>query len=149
MECGTKILVEEPSVPHFFHTHVDSILAGVEHGEARRAIETAHLSQMNAIHADPERSMKRYILKLPPGIKCKMGYMNPPPGRTLIGNMNVSEKIVPLIQDNGTIENVLFSMPTITYLVVVDKDQQKIVKKNPAIGNEAADYFARRSSKKF
>jgi hypothetical protein len=147
MECGTKILVEEPAVPGFFHTHVDSILSGIDHPETQRAIQTAHLSQMNSILADPDRGMKRYILKLPPGVKCKMGYTNPSSGRGLLGSMNVSEKMVPVVRDMGVIENVVFSMVTITYVIALDKDEHKIVQKNPALGNEAADYFNRRAKR--
>jgi hypothetical protein len=95
MECGTKYLVEEPSVPHFYHTHVDQMLAGIQNGEARRAIQTAHTYKVNAIMATPDRHMKKYVLNLPVGVKCKMGYMNPPNGRVLLGNMNISTQQIP------------------------------------------------------
>ena len=139
LECGTKILVEEPSVPHFYHTHVDEILGGVHHGEARRAIETAHNYKMNAILANPDRRMKKYILNLPNGLRCKMGYMNPTSGRILIGSMNISSQQVP--NKKGVLIN--FSMVTVTYAIVVDTEDQKVVRKNPNVGNEAEDCLSR------
>jgi hypothetical protein len=95
LECGTKLLVEEPAVPHFFHSHVDQMLVGIkQHHEAYRAILTAHVCKMNGILADPERLMRKYILNFPSGVRCKMGYMNPSTGRVLVGSMNTLYRTV-------------------------------------------------------
>jgi hypothetical protein len=146
LECGTKILVEEPAVPNFFFTHTHQILAGIDHAEARRAIETPHVYKMNAIRQDPQRCSKKYILNLPLGVKCKMGMMNPPPGRTLLGSMNVSDRTI-IVPHNGL--QCYFTMATMTYAVALDTDDRKVITKNPAVGNEALDYFTRRSNTKF
>jgi hypothetical protein len=145
MECGTKLLVEEPSVPHFYHTHTDQILDGITHTETRRAIQTAHSCKMNDISGDPERKMKNYILNFPPGISGKMGFMNPVSGRILVGSMNMSYRNA--MDDKGNV--ITFTMATVTYAVAVDTDDQKIVRKNPAVGNEASNFFARMSSPHF
>jgi hypothetical protein len=142
MECGTKILVEEPAVPHFFYTHTHQMLAGIGDAEARRAIEAPHVYKMNKILHDPNRRMKKYILNLPSGIKCKMGYMNPSSGRVLIGSMNVSDRTI--VAASGL--QCYFTMGTITYAIALDTEDTKVVSKNPKVGNEALDYFTRRSS---
>jgi hypothetical protein len=140
LECGTKILVEEPAVPHFFHTHVNQMLHGIKDQEAHRAIRVSHDHNMNAIMLDPARVVKKYILNLPVGMKCQMGYMNPTTGRVLVGSMNLAtQKIV--------FKNRLmtFTMSTVTYAIAIDDGDQKVVRKNPHVGNEAADFFARMS----
>jgi hypothetical protein len=144
LECGTKILVEEPSVPHYFHTHVNEILAGIEHPEARRAIEVAHVYKMNGIQADPERHMKKYILNLPVGIKCKMGHMNPSTGRVLVGSLNIAEQNY---KHEETGLELFSTMATLTYAIAMDTDDPKVVRKNPAVGSEGLDYFKRMSKR--
>jgi hypothetical protein len=144
-DCGTKILVEEPSVPHFFHTHVNGILEGIKDIETRRAIQVAHNYKMNEICDKPEQATQKYILNLPPGKKCKMGFMNPSSGRVLVGSMNVSNQKVTFPGAPGL--EFEFTMPTITYAIAIDDGSQKVVTKNPAIGNEGLDYFARMSTR--
>jgi hypothetical protein len=144
LECGTKILVEEPSVPHYFHTNVNEILAGVEHTEARRAIETAFVCKLNGILAYPERHMKKYVLNLPVGLKCKMGHMNPTTGRILVGSLNIAEQN---INHEETGLEMFSTMATVTYAIALDTDDPKVVRKNPAVGSEGLDYFKRMSKK--
>jgi hypothetical protein len=141
LECGTKILVEEPAVPHYYHTHVDQILQGIKHGEARRAIETAHICTMNSIMSNPDRHMKKYILNLPVGLKCKMGYMNPTAGRILVGSMNVASQQI--LNNKGVF--LKFTMATVTYAIAIDTEDQKVVRKNPNVGNEVEDCLSRMS----
>jgi hypothetical protein len=152
LDCGTKILVEEPCVPHYFHTHVEQMLEGIRHPEARRAIEKVHNCTMNDIVDAPDRFLKKYILTLPSGVKCKMGYMNPSSGQVLIGSMNVSEQEYSRGVDAQTghmLPPLHFTMTTITYAIAVDSEKnQKIVRKNPIVGNEADDAFARMSIKR-
>lgn len=142
LDCGKKVLVEEPAVPHYFHTHSEQMFLGVQNPEVKRAIKTAHVYKMNDILNNPERLMKKYILNLPEGVTCKMGYMNPSNGRILVGSMNVAEKTLPTSFTKAK-NDMIFTMATITYVVALDADEQKIIRSDPAIGNEAADFFAR------
>jgi hypothetical protein len=98
---------------------------------------------MNRIIQDPKRRIKKYILNLPFGIKCKMGLMNPTSGRVLIGSMNVSDRTI-IVPQTGI--QCYFTMATMTYAIALHTDDPKVIMKYTAVGNEALDYFKRRST---
>jgi hypothetical protein len=86
--------------------------------------------------------IKKYLLTLPPGYKCKMGYMNPASGSQLVGNMNVS---VTRMEREHTYLRRDFEIlhPTITFVLTMDNGDPKFIRSDPNINNTLEEFFGR------
>ena len=145
MECGTKLLVEEPSVPHYFHTQPDEMFESFENAEICRAIQTAHEYKMTSIRSVTSRHTKTYILNIPDGLKCKMGYTNPMNAcRVLNGTMSWAVKTFPNNMTGAGID-LEFRMVTVTYVIAIETEEQKIIR-NPSGTAEVTKFFKRMST---
>ena len=145
MECGTKLLVEEPSVPHYFHTQPDEIFETFENAEICRAIQTAHEYKMTSIRSVTSRHTKTYILNLPDGLKCKMGYTNPMNARRVLnGTMSCAVKTFPS-NTTGAGIHLEFQMVTVTYVITIKTEEQKNIR-NPSGMGEVTKLFKRMST---
>ena len=51
LECGTRILIEEPAVPNFFASHTNDIFANFDHPALKTAMQNKFQTKINEIMA--------------------------------------------------------------------------------------------------
>ena len=138
-EDGGSITVVEPSLPTFMLSP-DSGLDLYEDcdEEMAKALLTKHLIQVAAIKNSPSRKTNKYRLKLPPNIKCKMGYMNETNGNDLHGHVTVLKHEV----KNKKGKKILFTNVTIRFMAVIQTSTPKLIKVKEARMNDIEDLLA-------
>jgi hypothetical protein len=145
MECGTRFLVTEPSVSHFLKTNYDQSFSGLESTEnagLHSSLISAHRAFVHEIRSNPLRRFKQYVLKLPYGYKCQLGFMNPTTVRRLKGSMNVAETTL-IHQKTRLAEDMDFEHGTVTYVCALLKDQKKVIRNEIEENHEFNDFFDR------
>ena len=145
MECGTKILIEEPNVPNFFSVHTNSIFNNIDHPALQTAMKNNFQTKFNEISISTSRRTRKYILRLPDGMKCKMGYMNPMTNRRVLAGVMSSAHKVFEAANTGAADDFHNSMIMVTYVIAIDSEQQKIIRNAADVGNEVAHFFKRMS----
>jgi hypothetical protein len=91
LECGTKFLVQEPSVSRVMTTNYSEAFNGfAPNVHLHENVLSMHVMLLSQIDEIETRCTKRYFLKLLSGYKCKMGYLNPASGERLSGVLHYS-----------------------------------------------------------
>jgi hypothetical protein len=123
LECGTRFLVQEPSISRFMSTNYAECIAGfADNVYVHETLVNMHeMLLATLLVEDNTRRTKRYILKLPAGIKCKMGYNNPINRQQLSGNLNYATTTLGTALTNLSAD-IECIHPSITFLVVMDKE---------------------------
>ena len=135
---GTGILVEEPALPNFMASQIDALYDGCESIDMENALQTNHAVCVTAIKQNSIRQKKKYILKFPGNLSCKMGYMNATSGHTLRGHVQVSKSV---IKNKGGIA-IPFTHVTIRFMAVVNTSQQKLLKEEDDSTSNIEDLLA-------
>jgi hypothetical protein len=143
LPCCTKLLVTEPSVSQFMKLRYEQTFHGLtRHPFLHRALITMHQVFLQKIDSDPNRKSKKYVLCLPPGYKCKMGYMNPANGSKLIGIMNCS--ITRMEAGETNLRNDFDVIhPTVTFTIALDVGEPKFIQQDPNVDNVFYEFFGR------
>ena len=135
---GSGILVEEPALPHFMASQIDNLYDGCDSNEMESALQTNHAVCVTAMKQNPARHKKKYVLKFPSNLTCKMGYMNATTGHTLRGNIQVSKSSIK--NKNGG--SIPFTHVTIRFMAVVKTTQRKLLREEDDTTSNIEDLLA-------
>lgn len=147
MECGTRILFEEPAIPNFFASQADEIFSNIDHKALKVAMKNNFQTKVNEITSISGRRVRKFVLKLPDGMRCKMGFMNPSNTRRILtGVMGCAHEKYSAGNTSGSGVDFLNSLIVVTYTIAIDSEQKII--RNVDIGNGVDDFFKRMSISK-
>ena len=144
MDCGTKILFEEPVFPNFFLGHTDDIFDSITHPALKMTMKNNFQTKANEILSSKVRGVRKFILNLPDGLKCKMGYMNAQNNRRILSGVMSSAQDVFSAAVTGAAQDFHNSTLVVTYVIAVDSEQ-KIIRNVVDVGNEVETFFKRMS----
>jgi hypothetical protein len=142
MNMSKPFLVQEPAISRFMNSNYPESFAGYDHLLlVQETLINMHESLLANIAEDDSRRTKKYILNLPAGVRCKMGYMNPLNGERLTGTLNFATTI--LGRELTNLDHDLECVhPTVTFLAVLDKEP-RFIRRHAAVDNEFANMFNR------
>lgn len=129
---GSGMVITVPSVPSYLIHKVDA-LHGLEAAKNKcEKTGNAHKALANAIKTNPERSIKKIILKFPLGVKCKTEFFNHKDLYKLKLNIRLLKDNV----DMGSGTNIEVTNCFIFWKLVVDQETRSVQEDT---GNESDD----------
>jgi hypothetical protein len=142
LECGTKLFVQEPAVSRFMVTNYPESFSGFADSlQLHESILNTHEMLLHDILSDESRRTKKYILNLPAGYRCKMGYMNPLNGERLKGVLHYATTTLGT-EVTGFPNDLECLHPSVTWIAVLDKEP-KFIRRHAGVDAEFANLFQR------
>jgi hypothetical protein len=147
LEDGSGVLFEEPSLPFFLIDSIDGLYGPnvFKNVEMTTAVKDAHHYTTTAIVQKVNRRTKKYIVRFPEDIHCKMGYMNQlSQGQKLTPFFNMKKTAVPKEVTGASADTEVINFLA-TYVIAIETEERRVLNVAEDGNNEIKELFSRMS----